>query len=87
MLRKLKTGGFGSVYIGRGIGQDSTRYAIKLMPKKYERYANVEYEIYELIKNKKFTLGFIKVAHHLLLAIRLWCRRVGDIPSDGADRL
>lgn len=39
------------------------------MPKKYERYAVIENKIYQLIKEKKFTLGFIKVFHLKYISI------------------
>lgn len=41
ITKKLKTGGFASVFIGRGVKPDQNRYAIKLMSRKNERYANV----------------------------------------------
>lgn len=62
MRSKLKVGGFGSVYRARGVGdQSSHNYAVKVMPKKYQRYADVERELYQAIQKAEFTMGFVKV--------------------------
>lgn len=58
---RLKVGGFGAVYLANGIGEDYRHYAIKIIPMKYERYANIEFDMYEQIKKFEFSHGFIKV--------------------------
>lgn len=38
---KLKSGGFGSVYLAKGVGKDTNEYAVKLIPKKFKKYAEI----------------------------------------------
>ncbi len=42
LRRKLKTGGFASVYIAHSLDENPIKCAVKIMPKKHERYAQIE---------------------------------------------
>lgn len=59
---KLKVGGFGSVYRAKAVSaSDTNLYAIKVMPKKHVKYAEIEHKLYQTIKKAEFTMGFVKV--------------------------
>ena len=59
--RKLKSGGFASVYVAKDLIEKNRYVAVKVMDPKSKFYAEVEFKMYEKVKENKFTLGFVKV--------------------------
>jgi serine/threonine protein kinase len=59
--RKLKSGGFASVYSAKDLEQKGRYVAVKVMEAKSKFYAEIEFNMYEKIKENNYTFGFVKV--------------------------